>query len=357
MFVFFHDQELLNLDFFPKVIMTGIPDVPFNTYRMFATNMLNKYDRVIVVHSECNSSQVEWFEQTGAVPVYWWSHALIAQDWFRYANIDPTLDHHWVGPKQDFLIYNRAWQGLREYRLKFTELVVEHELTQHCQMKFNPIDGQHYYNHQFNNSAFKISNYQLENYFPVNTADSSSSADYCATDYINTRMEIVLETLFDDQRWHLTEKTLRPIACGQPFMIASSAGILKYLRRYGFKTFGEWIDESYDDITDPMERMHAIIAVMKNIAEMAESDKDLLFQKMKDTCDYNKKRFFSNEFTNCIVDEFRQNFDSAADQMKKHQTGAYFKFLMRKLKKYPDRWPASRQELVKIWQTLHSINC
>jgi hypothetical protein len=46
----------------------------------------------------------------------------------------------------------------------------------------------------------------------------------------------VAETVFDT-RIHLTEKTLRPIACGHPFILAAGPGSLKYLQTYGFRTF------------------------------------------------------------------------------------------------------------------------
>jgi hypothetical protein len=48
----------------------------------------------------------------------------------------------------------------------------------------------------------------------------------------------------------LTEKALRPIACGQPFILAATPGSLQYLRSYGFKTFSGYIDETYDTIQE-----------------------------------------------------------------------------------------------------------
>ena len=65
---------------------------------------------------------------------------------------------------------------------------------------------------------------RLENYYHPTGASSLASADFDIEDYNNTDIEVVLETLFDDTRWHLTEKALRPIACGQPFMFAATQG-------------------------------------------------------------------------------------------------------------------------------------
>jgi hypothetical protein len=85
-------------------------------------------------------------------------------------------------------------------------------------------------------------------------------------DYEATDIEVVLETLFDDSRLHLTEKSLRPIAVAQPFILAGTHGSLEYLRSYGFKTFGDVWDESYDLVEDPAERLIQIAELMKYIS-------------------------------------------------------------------------------------------
>ena len=83
----------------------------------------------------------------------------------------------------------------------------------------------------------------------------------------------MLETLFDDTRWHLTEKSLRPSACGKPFMLAATAGSLQYLRSYGFKTFSGLIDESYDLIVEPHLRLQSIAQEMQRISQLSPNKK------------------------------------------------------------------------------------
>jgi hypothetical protein len=73
---------------------------------------------------------------------------VIAQDWFRYAKHDPVLEHHGCTFDQDFLIYNRAWGGTREYRLLFAQLLVDNNLVSRSLTSFAAIDnGQHYQEH------------------------------------------------------------------------------------------------------------------------------------------------------------------------------------------------------------------
>jgi hypothetical protein len=263
---------------------------------------------------------VAQYSQQGYVPVYYWSHGVISLDWFRYAEHDPKLQFSPAKIQQDFLIYNRAWAGTREYRLCFAEQVVQNHLHDNCKMSFNSCDDGYYGQHQFINPEFQITNFNLDNYFPPNTHPSSASADYCVEDYVGTGIEIVLETLFDDTRWHLTEKSLRPIACGKPFMLMATPGSLQYLRQYGFKTFGGLIDETYDGIQNPRQRLQAVIAEMKRISNLPVQQKIKLFSDLNDIAKFNKQLFFG-EFFNDLVNEYKQNMNSAMIEMNQHHHG------------------------------------
>ena len=278
-----------------------------NYIREMTGNHLNIYNKYVLVHSEKNSTAIEDYVQHGAVPVYYFGHALIARDWFRYAEVDPCALKKDV--KKDFLVYQRAWDGSREYRLKFSELLINSELHKNCLSKFAPVsdNGIHYLNHQYKNNRFQIQRRDLEHHFTINDAPSWASADYNSKDYIQTLFEVVLETLFDDQRWHLTEKIFRPIACGQPFILASTPGSLKYLKSYGFKTFGDYIDESYDDVVDPIERLAAVTSTMKSISALTFEQKEKLAVCLQPIVEFNKNWFFSKQFFNNVVDEYQVN--------------------------------------------------
>ena len=327
-----HDQEPLNIDYWSTddfVNHTTNGYESLSVANQFATwhlrtalgpHKMHVFTKTMLCHSELNSAELEKYEQKNFVGVYYWSHALIARDWFRYAQVDPVIQEKNIC--QDFLIYNRAWSGTREYRLKFAELVAKHHLDQHCRMGFNPIDGINYRDHVFKNPKLQIANSSLDKHFVLNTASANASADYCNLDYKETALEVVLETLFDDTRWHLTEKTLRPIACGQPFILLSSPGSLEYLRKYGFKTFDSIIDESYDSIQDPLERIHAVIDLMQNIQQ--NKNKTIIYQQLSKIAKHNQRRFFSDEFHKQLVDEFQYNFTSAYTQVIKSCSPTYF---------------------------------
>ena len=338
--VIYHDQEPLHFEQYShqefriaaKKIFTDYNIVELNKDQLLdyysSLNLRsiavpnNQFDTTILVHSELQSVEVKKYQQANFVPVYYWSHGLLSQDWFRYAEHDPKLKFNVDLLQKDFLVYNRAWSGTREYRLYFVEQLINHQLLDHVMTTFNSVDQQHYTQHVFKNSNFKILNYSIEKYLPANQADATASADYNNNDYNTTGIEVVLETLFDDTRWHLTEKVLRPIACGKPFILAATPGSLQYLRNYGFETFADVIDETYDTIADGAARLDAIIQEMKRISALDADAKQVLYTKLHEIAQLNKHRFF-NELFDQVIEEYQANLNQAMVVMQQHCTGRH----------------------------------
>jgi hypothetical protein len=329
--IFCNDQEPLDYDFYQKNKHTKAHVHYQNLYnqelKLFDGYNLriepwNIYDKCLLLHSEKCSTEVRLYKNSHFIPVYYWSHGIIALDWFRYAkhiDIKPALN------QKKFLIYNRAWAGSREYRIKFIELLQKNNLIGHCQTFFNPVEpetGTHYTNHVFSNENLRPE--VIPDTCIATDAPSWASADFDTQDYANTKLEIVLETLFDDTRIQLTEKTLRPIACGHPFILASTPGSLQYLQEYGFQTFSDVIDESYDTEPDPVARLNLIIAAMKTIASWTPEQQSINQQKIKEITEHNKKHFFSNSFFELIIGELQHNLKSALTELEDTNTGKTF---------------------------------
>jgi hypothetical protein len=236
----------------------------------------------ILLHSELNSLELKLYEDTGRFcGAYWWSHAVIARDWYRYAEYDLSLKTVSTS-KKIFLSYCRDTSGSRQYRKDFLNLVSHNGILDQCQTQ------------------------------SLNGADhgAESSASYNSEDFNNTAISVVLETVFDS-RIHLTEKILRPIACGHPFILAAGPGSLKLLRSYGFHTFAGYINESYDDIQDAQERLAAIVSEMRRIALLPKKQFDSLIQILRSIAELNCKRFFSLEFHQQVANELEKNVTAA----------------------------------------------
>jgi len=325
-----NDQEPLNYDFYQKNTYSAIAKmhdkVPGINLRIFPYNI---YDKCLLLHSEKYSIDVQKYRDSHFIPVYYWAHAIIALDWFRYAK---NINIESSSTQKQFLIYNRAWSGTREYRLKFVELLQQNNLVNECQSSVNPVDQEHnihFSEHVFNNALFKPLT-DLQDTFPITTASSHASADFTINDYASTKIEVVLETLFDDTRIQLTEKILRPIACEHPFILASAAGSLEYLRNYGFKTFGGIIDESYDSEANPIARLHLIVKAMKDITQWSGEEQLDNWKKIKEIAAYNKKYFFSDVFFKLIVEELKCNLKQGLIEVEETNTSKNFLSLRKK---------------------------
>jgi hypothetical protein len=322
--LFCNDQEPLNYDFYNNSTNISESDTSILQKLNCVKQNLRDYpieiwDHAVMLHSEKQSQQVERYQQNGFVTAYYWSHAIIARDWFRFAqHIDQQKS-----VRKTFLIYNRAWAGTREYRLKFVERLIDWQLIDHCATTSNPVDpdtGTHYRDHKFANPVWEPEK-SIENYFPTNTNCSTSSAKFDIDDYQATDIEVVLETLFDDTRWHLTEKSLRPMVMAQPFILISTAGSLEYLRSYGFKTFDTVWSESYDRITDPALRLELIVGIMKTIASWDPETRRQKMQQAQAIADFNKQYFFSQEFFDQVRNELNQNLSLAFAELQRKQSG------------------------------------
>ena len=78
------------------------------------------------------------------------------------------------------------------------------------------------------------------------------------------QIECVAETDIFSDSW-FTEKTARCLASGKPFVLFSGSGSLKTLQKFGFQTFNDVIDESYDNKLTPRGRMTAMLQSLKDL--------------------------------------------------------------------------------------------
>ena len=328
--LFCHDQEPLFFEYYSDINMFDhnidiyqdfYPYKDFNLRWAFPYNHQKYW---ILLHSEKNSRNLEMYENTNRfVGAYYWCHAFISLDWYRYAEYDTSIAYNTNSKK--FLVYCRDTTGSREYRKTFLDFVSNAKLSNCCQFH--------------------------SKWFP--TVDSPAlSADYNSEDISNTDFSIVLETVFDE-RIHLTEKTCRALATGHPFLLAAGPGSLKLLRDYGFKTFSPWIDENYDTETDPEKRLEQIVYAMKCYHNLPDSERKEVINHCREIAQYNKKHFFSNEFFTMCLDELKTNINNAYQTVCKDMfdIDRYFKNLDWKIKncnRPVEKWRDPKRNLIDL---------
>ena len=110
--------------------------------------------------------------------------------------------------------------------------------------------------------------------------------------YDDTCFGVVVEsfngqTLIPEVPVFVTEKTFKPIAGHQPFMIIGGAGILAYLRSQGFETYDNIFDETYDTETNFDKKLDIIVGNIERYVKEPYSTKTL--KKIK----HNFKLFYN----------------------------------------------------------------
>ena len=104
--------------------------------------------------------------------------------------------------------------------------------------------------------------------------------------YTDTWFSVVTETIYDYPYTFRTEKIWKPILMAHPFVVAANKGYLKDLRNAGFKTFSDYIDESYDQIDCPVARADAIICAIGDISITGAAK---FWEATRDICKYNQQ--------------------------------------------------------------------
>jgi hypothetical protein len=82
--------------------------------------------------------------------------------------------------------------------------------------------------------------------------------------YNRFQIELVAETMCMGTTFFPTEKTIRPILGGRPFLIVGSKNFLYNLQQLGFKTYSDCWNETYDQL-EGLDRWQAIRQVIDTI--------------------------------------------------------------------------------------------
>jgi len=80
-----------------------------------------------------------------------------------------------------------------------------------------------------------------------------------------TNFSLIVETEAELEEYHVTEKTLKCLILGHPFIVMGTPKFLNFLHNMGFKTYSSMFDESYDNIMDLESRMDAVINLVKEV--------------------------------------------------------------------------------------------
>ena len=88
-----------------------------------------------------------------------------------------------------------------------------------------------------------------------------------------------------------------------PFVLVAPAGSLAYMREYGFKTFGNVIDESYDEETDDIRRVEKVVRLLKDLDNLSVKERQQLHRAMLPAVEHNYNHFFNGGLTDILWPE------------------------------------------------------
>ena len=89
--------------------------------------------------------------------------------------------------------------------------------------------------------------------------------------YSSSLINIATETVMTPGVF-ITEKTWKPIASAQLFFVLGSPGTIAHLRSLGIDCFDDIIDNTYDDILDPVDRTYALRDSVKKLLTQDTTD-------------------------------------------------------------------------------------
>lgn len=145
---------------------------------------------------------------------------------------------------------------------------------------------------------------QFSDLSEFNPAEEFEWQDFKINRYYNEfLLELVTETRFDFVS--PTEKIMKPIAAGMPFLVISCPGLLKYMQDLGFRTYNEFFDESYNDEPDMVKQCDRACKLLKELIDsnsLAE-----IYRSSRHIVDHNREvlakihvEFYPQQFNNLL---------------------------------------------------------
>ncbi len=137
----------------------------------------------------------------------------------------------------------------------------------------------------------------------IELGNSHPSTDRLRNYYRDSYFSIVPEGEGGAQ---LSEKVHKPLLYGHPFILFSynhdirefATGVLSRLKEWGFETFPELFDESYDEISNVEDRRNNFKQQILRLCNMETSELQKLCESVEDKCIHNQKILLSLEIPN-----------------------------------------------------------
>ena len=146
----------------------------------------------------------------------------------------------------------------------------------------------------------------IDHLLPIQGFDTNVEYRDISTDvFSDAYLSIVTETFFTGPLY-FSEKIFNSMLYNHFFIYLGPPHSLKYLRSLGFKTWAHIINESYDDIENPAERLYAVTNSINKFLSNPIDDIRQLYIENLDIINHNRNLVLATEINDIIVSAMRQ---------------------------------------------------
>ena len=240
-----------------------------------------------------NIGEVVSFNWTGGTSWFWW----YMYDKHLNHKFKFTHDHfgsYWL-KKFDFLYLNKQ---PREHRVKLYNKLLKEKVLSNSLYTFLGLGK----------PVRLTQEHELPWVKPEDYPEWGLDQDITERPYVDTVCSLISETNDNDTDVFMTEKIWKPIIAQHVFVVHGNHLYLQKLREIGFKTFGDYFNESYDLENDRDKKIDKIVLLCKdlktknwqdiyrqNIA-LRKHNYDMFFNKEKLSAEVNKTLISFLEF-------------------------------------------------------------
>jgi len=339
-FLYLHDQEPVDLNLYQNLFNQVVscnsdlsPNTPFavtdspepfpywdpliDSVDMLPPSWGYRYTKAQggIVVSEKGAFVDKLIDTYGWRCYYYFWHGWAALDWYRGYDktflIKSAADRN---PTTTFVSPNRIIGGHRDHRVLFLYEIFKRNLQHNyisaprtCPVEHTDIT---HIASKYQNHIPDITRILATEELPITFAnEDTQKMASCWLDNFDIAADSMFyvrtETVYWGKRLHLTEKTFKPIALEMPFILVAPAHSLEYLRSYGFKTFSNCIDESYDDEEDDFARIEKIAKLLTDIEGLSTKEKQQIYRHCIPAATYNYNHFYYGSFEQTLWQEFK----------------------------------------------------
>ncbi len=119
-------------------------------------------------------------------------------------------------------------------------------------------------------------------------------------------VNVVTETVCHYPSFYISEKTFKPISSMRPFLMIAPKGTLAELKKFGFRTFDRWWNEKYDELEYSVDRILAILDIIKELSTKSVAELQAMCNDMKEVLEYNCT-YYQDQFCNVEIEKLHKS--------------------------------------------------